>query len=650
MSFKIKRPSFSQWVQSFKAFALWEKILFLVFLISFISSSLFLAINLYNDNTISVPAYGGSFKEGLIGQPKHINPIYSSALDIDKDLTELIFSGLMKYGKDGRIENDLIENYSFSDNGKVLDFKIKENVLWHDKKQLTLDDIVFTLNIIQDPEYLSPLRASFLGVSLEKLSDFEGRFKLSETYGGFLENLVSLKIVPKHVFKDVPAQNFASDKNLNILSVIGSGPYKMYKIKENGSIHSIQLRANDDYYNGRPYIKDIIFNFYSSEKELENALNKGQIDNAHLSSVINQNNISYITPNYFGLFLNTKNEILENKEIRKALSLAINRDEILSDIILNQGYNVFSPTLSSFYGIEESKIDYNLDKSIEILENNDFELNEENIRVQEIEKVNNENINQDLQQGSTGKQVQKLQECLSNFPDIYPSQKVTSTFGSETKEAVTKFQEKYADEILTPNNLTKGNGKVGLSTRTKLNELCFKGESTVTKLEFNLKTTNYSILSNVAENIKNQLSKIGIKVNVETFNNSEIKQIIRERNYDMILFGEKLTSMPNPLPYFHSTQILDPGLNLSLWQNEEADELLEKIRLHYDFDENLINDLKEFEKIFLEENPAILLYSPNYIYYISPKIKGAQGQKIITPSERFYNIQNLYIKTKKIWK
>jgi ABC-type transport system substrate-binding protein len=159
---------------------------------------------------------------------------------------------------------------------------------------------------------------------------------------------------------------------------------------------------------------------------------------------------------------------------------------------------------------------------------------------------------------------------------------------------------------------------VGLSTRTKLNELCFKGESTVTKLEFNLKTTNYSILSNVAENIKNQLSKIGIKVNVETFNNSEIKQIIRERNYDMILFGEKLTSMPNPLPYFHSTQILDPGLNLSLWQNEEADELLEKIRLHYDFDENLINDLKEFEKIFLEENPAIfIIFTKLYLLYFS---------------------------------
>lgn len=647
MSLKIKGPSFSQWVQSFKTFALWEKILFLIFLVSFISSALFLIINTYNKNTVSVPAYGGIIKEGLIGQPKNINPIYSTTLDIDKDLTQLIFSGLMKYGKNGEIENDLIENYSFSDNGKILDFKIRENVLWHDKKHLTLDDIVFTLNVIQDPEYLSPLRASFIGISLEKLSDFEGRFKLSEAYGGFIENLVNLKIIPKHIFENVPAQNFASDRDLNIFSVIGSGPYKIYKVKENGSIHCIQLRANENYYNGRPYIKDIIFNFYSSEKELENALLKGQIDNAHLSSLVNKNNVSYITPNYFGIFLNTKNEILENKEIRKALSLAINRDEILSNILLDQGYDVYSPILSSFYGLEESKIDYNIEESIKILEDNDFKLNEENTRIHEIEKVNNDNISQDLKKGDTGNQVKKLQECLSNFPDIYPSQKVTSTFGAETEEAVTKFQEKYADEILAPNNLTKGNGMVKLSTRSKLNELCFKGESTITKLEFNLKTTNYSILSDVAENIKNQLSKIGVTVNVETFNNSEIKQIIRERNYDMILFGEKLTSMPNPLPYFHSTQILDPGLNLSLWQNEKADKILEEIRLSYDLNDEL---LKDFETIFFEENPVILLYSPNYIYYISSKIHGFEGEKIITPSERFYNIEKLYIKTKKIWK
>jgi peptide/nickel transport system substrate-binding protein len=118
----------------------------------------------------------------------------------------------------------------------------------------------------------------------------------------------------------------------------------------------------------------------------------------------------------------------------------------------------------------------------------------------------------------------------------------------------------------------------------------------------------------------------------------------------MILFGEKLMSTPNLLPYFHSTQIFDPGLNLSVWQNDEADELLEKIRLYYTFNESLINDLKSFEEIFFEENPAILLYSPNYIYYLSPEIKGISGEKLVTPSSRFSNIKNLYLKTKQVWK
>ncbi|MDD4661984.1 MAG: ABC transporter substrate-binding protein [Candidatus Pacebacteria bacterium] len=650
MSFKIKTPSFNQWVQSFKAFTLIEKVLFLIFFIAFVSSVIFSINSFYNKNTETVPAQGGSFKEGLIGQPKHINPIYSPSSDVDKDLVELVYSSLVKYGENGEIENDLIENYSFSNDGKTFDFKIKENVFWHDKEKLTLDDIAFTLNIVQDAEYLSPLRASFLGITLEKMSDYEGRFKLSEAYGGFLENLITLKIIPKHIFENIPAQNFASDENINLLSPIGSGPYKIYKVKKNGSVHSIQLRANNNYYDGKPYVKDIYFYFYSSEEELENALLKGQIDNAHLSSKIDYPNISLITPNYFGIFLNTKNEILENSEIRTALSLAIDRDKILNEILLGEGYSLSSPILSPFYGLEDNKINQNIEESISILENNDYELNEENIRVQSIEKVNNENISQDLVYGSSGVQVRRLQECLSNFPEIYESQKITSYFGEETKTAVIKFQETYADEILTPNNLTSGNGKVGLSTRTKLNELCYKGESTETKLEFTLKTTNYSILSKVAENIKNDLAQIGVKVNIETYDNTQIKQIIRERNYDMILFGEKLMSMPNLLPYFHSSQIFDPGLNLSVWQNEDADNILEKIRLYYNFNEELISDLKSFEEIFFEENPAILLYSPNYIYYVSDKIKGFSTNKLITPSQRFSNITKLYIETKKVWK
>ncbi len=629
-------PSFNQWVQSFKTFSIIEKTLFLVFLICFISSLIFLINGFYNKNTALVPAYGGTLIEGVLGQPKHINPIYSITSDVDKDIVQLVFSGLMKYGSDGKIENDLIEDYSFSGDFKYIDFKIREDVLWHNKKRLTIDDVIFTFNTIQDADYLSPLRTNFIGVSLEKISDFEARFKLTDPYPGFLENLVSFKVIPEHIFKNVPSQNFVSSND----PIIGSGPYKVYKVKEN----MIQLRANENYYNGKPFIKEIIFKFYANEKELENALLKKQVDNAHLSASIDYNHISYTTPSYFGLFFNTKNEILENREIRQALSLAMNREGILND----SAYQALSsPILSHFYNLEETDSEYDLEKSVQILENNDFELDEDNLRVQRIEKINNANINQDLEVGSSGRQVQMLQECLANF---YEDQRVTSYFGNETKENVIRFQEDFKEEILTPAGLNKGTGKVGLSTRSKLNDVCFKGESTLNSLEFNLRTTNYIVFKEIAENIKNQFAEIGVKINVEIYDNSQIKQIIRERDYDMILFGEKLTAMPNLLPYFHSTQIFDPGLNISLWQNEKIDDLLLEIRSYDDFNEDLIKSLKEFEKIFLEENPGIILFSPNYMYYVSPKINGYSGEKLVSGEQRFNNIQNLFIKTKKIWK
>jgi ABC-type transport system substrate-binding protein len=643
---KIKFPSFNQWVQSFKAFNIFERILFIVCLILFVVSAVILITNFYNRNTIEVPSYGGSFTEGVIGQPKHLNPIYSSVSDVDRDLVELIYCSLMKYDNEGNVVKDLIEEFSFQDQGQSFYFKLRDDILWQDKEPLTIDDVVFTLNIIQDSEYLSPLRANWQGVTIEKISDTEAVFKLISPYTAFLENLVSLKIIPEHVWKDVPVQNFSSDINLNLYSPIGSGPYKVVKINENGSIHSITLKANKYYFEGMPYISEIIFNFYSDEEELENAIINRKVDSAHVVEDIDKDHYSFSTPNYFGLFFNTTSEILNNADIRQAFEMSINRDELLEVV---SGETIISPILPQFYNFKNVESDYNIDGAIEILNDNDFVL-ENDVMVKRLEKAADYSLMSDLELGDESTQVEKLQECLAKDSEVYPDGTVSGYFGANTKAAVIKFQEKYADQILTPNNLSNGTGKVGAATREVLNEICFPTNREETVLELTLKTTDYSILPDVAENIKNQFEKIGVKLNIETFSSSEIKKIIRERDYEILLFGETLGSIPDPMPYWHSTQIFDPGLNLTFFENEEADELLEQIRTYATADNvSRQTDLEEFQSIFLEENPAIILYSQNYNYY-NTKIQDIKINKLITPSSRFSNIEDWYIKTKKIWK
>ena len=119
-------PSKKQWLQFFRVLGKKEKAFFaIVFVIFIVSLSIYIH-SIYINNTIVVPANYGHIREGLVGQPQLINPLYSSISDIDKDLVELVFSGLMKYNGQGEIIPDLISDYTIEDNGKNIVFTIKK--------------------------------------------------------------------------------------------------------------------------------------------------------------------------------------------------------------------------------------------------------------------------------------------------------------------------------------------------------------------------------------------------------------------------------------------------------------------------------------------------------------------------------------------
>lgn len=180
----------------------------------------------YFENTKISPSQGGTFTGGIIGQPRLINPIFAPANDADRDLSELIFSGLLKYDSQGKLIPDLAENYQIADEGKIFEFNLKENLFWQKGRPISADDIVFTVKTIQNPDYKSPLRPSWLGVEAEKISEKKVRFTLKNSSAIFLEN-TTLKILPKHIWQDIDPNNFPL--SVFNLKPVGSGPYKIKK-------------------------------------------------------------------------------------------------------------------------------------------------------------------------------------------------------------------------------------------------------------------------------------------------------------------------------------------------------------------------------------------------------------------------------------
>ena len=166
-----KWPAKSQWRQFFKVLTKKEKIAFFAFFLLALGSFVFLLLNFYFKNTEIAPARGGTYTEGVIGQPRFINPVYANS-DVDRDLVQLIFSGLMKYDENLQIVPDLVKGYpEIEEDGKVYKFYLKENLSWQDKTPLTADDIIFTVKTIQNPDFKSPLQANWVGVEVEKIND-----------------------------------------------------------------------------------------------------------------------------------------------------------------------------------------------------------------------------------------------------------------------------------------------------------------------------------------------------------------------------------------------------------------------------------------------------------------------------------------------
>jgi len=147
---RFDAPNLKEIVYVSRTMGLKEKIAFLVLGIIFISSALAIVWKV-NDNFLTrIPAKGGTLSEGIVGTPRFINPLLAIS-DADRDMTALIYSGLMRADNKGGLELDLAERYEISEDGTIYTFFLRPNLVWHDGKPVTADDIIFTVKQAKDP-------------------------------------------------------------------------------------------------------------------------------------------------------------------------------------------------------------------------------------------------------------------------------------------------------------------------------------------------------------------------------------------------------------------------------------------------------------------------------------------------------------------
>ena len=286
----------------------------------------------------------------------------------------IIYNGLTKIDENMNIVGDLAESWDVSDDGLIITFYIKKNITWHDGEPLTSNDIYYTYKKILDPKTACPYVSSYKNIiDICILDDYSIRFIYKKPYTPALLKF-GMGIIPKHIFEkeeDIRMSYYARNP-------IGTGPYVFSKW-ENGEY--ILLEANDAYFEHPPGMKYYVYRIIPDQAVQFLELVSGGIDSMELNpyqyryrsdtdefkSKINK--YEYLSHSYTYLAFNFLDPKFSDINVRKALSLAINRREIIDAVLLGLGEECTGPFLkgTKYYDTEVQGYPYDLEKAKKLM-------------------------------------------------------------------------------------------------------------------------------------------------------------------------------------------------------------------------------------------------------------------------------------------
>ncbi|MBI2953985.1 MAG: hypothetical protein HYY30_06710 [Chloroflexi bacterium] len=510
---------------------------------------------------VEMPAQGGTYVEGLVGQPKYLNPILSPLNPVDEDISSLVFSGLTKTSDNGVIEKDLAASWEISSDGKTYIFDIRSDARWHDGWPVTADDVVFTIKAIQSADYQGnpAVRDLWKNVVVERVNDTRVKFTLKDSYAPFLEH-ASQRLVPMHILGTVPPDRLTEDR-FNIRPV-GTGPFKVVA----ASLKEAVLEPNQDYYGQKPLLGRITFRFYPDTRAAVAALAKDEVqgvgyllpDDVEVAKENKRVNV-FAAPEFSKLtllLLNTKSVVFGDKVVRQAVSYAIDRQKLVDTVMNGQAVQADSPVppVSWAYNREVKRHDYDPARARAMLDS--------------------------------------------------------------------------AGWLASGNGIREKNGQ---------------------KLALVILTNDRPQRVRAAEEISRQLEQVGVKVEVQAAGWSGVVQDFLVPRFFQAALAEQWSpgADPDTYQFWHSSQSKGDGLNFASWTNRSADELLENARRTNDAAERA-KQYRDFQSLFAEEQPGILLYYSVFNYAVSKNIKGVRLGLMVEPSHRFDHIGEWYIRTQRV--
>ena len=311
------------------------------------------------------PAYGDTLVVGSIGEPSILVPMLAGD-SASHDVAGLIFNGLVKYDTDLTLVGDLAESWDISDDGRVITFHLRKGVRWTDGVEFTADDVMFGYKTIISDKTPTPYKGDFLEVKKAEVVDkYTFRVTYDKPFAPALSSWGNLPILPKHLLegKDITKTDFGRKP-------VGMGPFILERWEPG---QSLTLKANKDYFEGRPYLDYYVYRIIPDQSTMFMELRAGGVDMMGLTPIqyTRQTNTEYFRKNfrkyrypvfaYTYLGFNLKHPFFKDRRVRRAISYAIDKKEIIDVVLFGLGTVATGPYVPNTwpYNPDVQRYDYN---------------------------------------------------------------------------------------------------------------------------------------------------------------------------------------------------------------------------------------------------------------------------------------------------